>query len=91
MAGVLVLAFAWTVADRAWQAGVPSLYTRLAERGWWLLVIAAVFLAAMSVVGDLVESLIKRAPASRIPATCCRATAACSIGWTRCFPPCRWP
>ena len=28
--------------------------------GWWLLVIAAVFLAAMSVVGDLVESLIKR-------------------------------
>ena len=60
MAGVLVLAFAWTVATAAWQAGVPSLYTRLAERGWWLLLIAAVFLAAMSVVGDLVESLIKR-------------------------------
>ena len=31
MAGVLVLAVAWTVADRAWQAGVPSLYTRLAD------------------------------------------------------------
>ena len=39
---------------------MPSLYTRLAARGWWLLLIAAVFLAAMSVVGDLVESLIKR-------------------------------
>ena len=61
MAGVLVLAIAWTVGDRAWQAGVPSLYTRLAESGWWLLVIAAVFLASMSVLGDLVESLIKRA------------------------------
>lgn len=61
MAGVLVLAVAWTVADRALQAGVPSLYTRLAAGGWWLLVIAAVFLASMSVLGDLVESLIKRA------------------------------
>ena len=39
---------------------MPSLYTRLAERGWWLLLIAAVFLAAMSVVGDLFESLVKR-------------------------------
>jgi phosphatidate cytidylyltransferase len=60
MAGVLVLAVAWTMADQAWQAGVPSLYTRLAGGGWWLLVIAAVFLASMSVLGDLVESLIKR-------------------------------
>jgi phosphatidate cytidylyltransferase len=39
---------------------VPSLYTRLAAPGWWLLVLGAVFLAAMSVVGDLVESLVKR-------------------------------
>jgi phosphatidate cytidylyltransferase len=60
MAGVLVLAVAWVLADRALQAGVPSLYTRLAGAGWWLLLIAAVFLAAMSVVGDLAESLIKR-------------------------------
>ena len=60
MAGVLVLAVAWTLADRALQASVPSLYTRLAAGGWWLLVIAAVFLASMSVLGDLVESLIKR-------------------------------
>ncbi|HSH91287.1 MAG TPA: CDP-archaeol synthase [Ramlibacter sp.] len=60
MAGVLVLAIAWALADRAMQAGVPSLYSRLAAQGWWLLVIAALFLAAMSVIGDLVESLIKR-------------------------------
>jgi phosphatidate cytidylyltransferase len=60
MAGVLVLAIAWTLADGSFQAQVPSLYTRMAARGWWLLLLAAVFLAAMSVVGDLAESLIKR-------------------------------
>jgi phosphatidate cytidylyltransferase len=60
MAGVLVLALAWVWADAAWQAAVPSFYSRLASRGVWLLVIAVLFMAAMSVVGDLVESLIKR-------------------------------
>ena len=65
MAGVLVLAVAWTLADRAWSASVPSLYSRLAEQGWWLLVIAALFMAAMSVVGDLVESLIKRSAGAK--------------------------
>jgi phosphatidate cytidylyltransferase len=60
MAGVLMLAVAWTIADESLQAQVPSLYTRIAGRGWWMLVIAAIFLAAMSVVGDLAESLIKR-------------------------------
>lgn len=60
MAGVVVLAIAWTLADRGLQAGVTSLYSRLAAQGWWLLVLAALFMAAMSVVGDLAESLIKR-------------------------------
>lgn len=60
MAGVLVLAFAWVYADHAWQAAVPSLYTRLAAQGWWLLIVGALFMGAMSVVGDLVESLVKR-------------------------------
>jgi len=60
MAGVLVLAVAWTFADQALQASVPSFYTRLAGQGWWLLFIAVLFMAAMSVVGDLAESLIKR-------------------------------
>jgi phosphatidate cytidylyltransferase len=65
VAGVLVLALAWVLADRALQANVPSLYTRLAAAGWWLLVIGAVFLAAMSVVGDLVESLVKRSAGAK--------------------------
>lgn len=60
MAGVVVLAIAWTLADQAAQAQVPSLYSRLAALGWIVLVLAALFLAAMSVVGDLAESLVKR-------------------------------
>jgi phosphatidate cytidylyltransferase len=58
--GVLVLGVCWVLADRALDASVPSLYTHLASVGWWLLVIAAVFLTAMSIVGDLTESLVKR-------------------------------
>jgi phosphatidate cytidylyltransferase len=65
MAGVLVLALIWTAADRNAGAEIPSLYTRLAGAGWWLLVISAVFLAAMSVVGDLVESLVKRSAGAK--------------------------
>jgi phosphatidate cytidylyltransferase len=60
MVGVLVLGIAWVAADHWLGAGVTSLYSRVANVGWWLLPIAAVFLAAMSVVGDLVESLVKR-------------------------------
>jgi phosphatidate cytidylyltransferase len=60
IAGVLVLGVAWAFADARLGAEVPSLYSRIVAAGWWLLPIAAVFLAAMSVVGDLVESLVKR-------------------------------
>jgi phosphatidate cytidylyltransferase len=60
MAGVLAMAFVWRWWDAAWAAGEPSLYSHLAARGWWFLAVAVIFLAAMSVVGDLVESLVKR-------------------------------
>ena len=60
LAGVVVMAFVWVVADAYWQAAVPSFYSRMAQQGWWLLVVAALFMVAMSVSGDLVESLIKR-------------------------------
>ena len=61
MAGVIVLAIAWTLADNGAQAQVASLYSRLVSSfGWAVLVLAVVFLAAMSVVGDLTESLVKR-------------------------------
>jgi phosphatidate cytidylyltransferase len=61
MLGVMVLAAAWVTADNFWDAGVTSFYSHLARHGVGLMVLALLFLAAMSVVGDLVESLIKRA------------------------------
>ncbi|MFN4120528.1 phosphatidate cytidylyltransferase [Acidovorax sp.] len=60
LAGVMVMAFVWVAADAHWGAAVPSFYSRMAQQGWWLLVIGALFMVAMSVSGDLVESLIKR-------------------------------
>lgn len=60
MAGVVVLALFWSWADRHYGSSVSSFYTVLQSRGTWFLLLAAVFMAAMSVVGDLVESLIKR-------------------------------
>lgn len=60
MLAVLVLALAWSLADAARQAPAPSLYAVLALRSWWLLVLGALFLVAMSVAGDLIESLVKR-------------------------------
>lgn len=58
--GVVLMAFAWVWIDAAQKVEVASFYTRLYEQGWWLLLVAALFMAAMSVLGDLVESLIKR-------------------------------
>ena len=52
--------------DRPRLPAIASLYTLLAERrlvGCWLL--GVVFLAAMSVVGDLFESLVKRSAGAK--------------------------
>jgi phosphatidate cytidylyltransferase len=65
MLGVLVLACAWVWGDGHWHADVPSLFTRLAQHTWLVLLLAGVFLAAMSVVGDLVESLVKRSAGAK--------------------------
>lgn len=66
MVGVLVLAAVWIAIDKSWHTGSPSLFTLLWQRfdlpG---LVLAVVFLCAMSVVGDLVESLVKRAAGAK--------------------------
>jgi phosphatidate cytidylyltransferase len=60
MLGVLVLATSWLWIDQAWQVAVPSLYSHLAVKGVWFLLLGALMMAVMSVVGDLMESLIKR-------------------------------
>ena len=60
MMGVLLVGFIWRWADAAMVVQVPSFYSRLGLYGGWFLVVALVFMAAMSVVGDLFESLVKR-------------------------------
>ena len=65
MIGVLVLSGAWVWGDIYYQASVASLYTRLAVQGWLLLAVGALFLSSMSVVGDLVESLVKRSAGAK--------------------------
>lgn len=63
--GVVVLAVLWVWADASADASVSSLYTRLVDRAWWLLPIGVLFMVAMSVVGDLVESLVKRSAGAK--------------------------
>ena len=60
MLGVLLMAFGWVWADTQWEMDSPSLYSLLNAKGPAYLVLATVFLVAMSVVGDLIESLVKR-------------------------------
>jgi phosphatidate cytidylyltransferase len=60
MVGVLVVAAAWVAADAHWHVSVPSFYTVLQSKGLLLMGVALMFMTAMSVVGDLVESLVKR-------------------------------
>ncbi len=60
MVAVVLLAWLWTGVELWTHPVVPSFYSRLAERGGVFAVIACLFLAAMSVAGDLIESLVKR-------------------------------
>jgi phosphatidate cytidylyltransferase len=67
MAGVLLLALAWTaLIDSRVGVDSASLYGLLFARlGLPLGLFALLFLCAMSVVGDLVESLVKRAAGAK--------------------------
>ncbi|MBA3592307.1 MAG: phosphatidate cytidylyltransferase [Polaromonas sp.] len=62
MVGVLVLCIAWVSLDSTGN----SFYARLAAQyGLPLTLLAMIFLAAFSVVGDLVESLVKRSAGAK--------------------------
>jgi phosphatidate cytidylyltransferase len=66
MLGVLVLAGLWHAADMRWELDSPSLFTILMLRvGIVGLAAGALALAALSVVGDLFESLVKRAAGAK--------------------------
>ncbi len=58
--GVFLLSIIWVWADSHWHSEVASLYSRLQGQHLVVMIIALLFLTAMSVVGDLIESLIKR-------------------------------
>ncbi len=58
--GVAVCALAWIQVEQHVVLDSVSIYGKLLQHGWLVLVIAIAWLAAWSVVGDLVESLIKR-------------------------------
>lgn len=62
MLGVVLLAAAWLALEARWPVIAPSFFaTVLASHGLVLLAVAIVALCALSVVGDLMESLAKRA------------------------------
>lgn len=61
MIGVLVLAGVWLGVDRSFAFDSPSVFTHLRTRlGLAGMVLVVLFLVALSVVGDLFESLVKR-------------------------------
>ncbi len=63
--GVLVLALVWRWADVYFQSDAPSLYSRMYDSEHWFMLPALVGLVGMSVVGDLIESLVKRAAGAK--------------------------
>ncbi len=64
--GALALAAMWITLDRRFGFDSPSLYSQLLDRvGGLGLVLAVLGLCAMSVVGDLFESLVKRAAGAK--------------------------
>ena len=66
MAGALLVAIAWLVIDAAGSLGTESVYTIVANRfGYPGLALVVIFLVAMSVVGDLFESLVKRSAGAK--------------------------
>ena len=60
-ATVLLVALIWIYSDGNGTPDTASLYSRLWAMGAGFLLLGLAFLTAMSVVGDLVESLFKRA------------------------------
>ena len=66
MAGVWLLALLWIWLDSRFDFDSPSLYSSLVlTLGWYGAALALPALCGLSVVGDLVESLVKRAAGAK--------------------------
>ncbi len=57
-AGGMLAAAAWVMACAYWPGSFGAALSRLGP--WWLVLLVAIFLGAVSIVGDLFESLLKR-------------------------------
>ncbi len=60
MLGVFAVSWLWTIFDHTLAPSSTSFFTLLWARGIGVAVPALLFMSAMSVVGDLVESMVKR-------------------------------
>lgn len=70
MVGALLVAAAWLAIDAIAMRGDESFYSIVADRfGYLGVVMIVVFLVAMSVVGDLFESLVKRSAGAKDSST----------------------
>jgi phosphatidate cytidylyltransferase len=67
LVGVMVLALFWTLwVDRALPVDAPSFFSRVRSAfGWLGMFAASAMLSGLSVVGDLFESLVKRAAGAK--------------------------
>ena len=66
VAGVLLLALGWIALESQLDLGSASVFKLLQQGlGWGGLLLAALLLTALSVVGDLFESLVKRAAGAK--------------------------
>ena len=66
MGGAMLLAALWLLLDRSFAMDSASLYSGILQRlGVMGLILVVVFLSAMSVVGDLFESLVKRSAGAK--------------------------
>lgn len=63
--GVFLLALSWLGLDDIFPAMQGGIFERLKLHGWFLFFLNILFLTLMSVVGDLIESLIKRAAGAK--------------------------
>ena len=66
MAGALVVAAVWLWADGGFAAASPSFFAVVAQRySVPAVALVVVFLVAVSVMGDLFESLVKRSAGAK--------------------------
>ena len=63
--GVLLLALMWMWVDTVCVTGSLSIYTLVASKHWVFMLLAVLFLGLMSICGDLLESLVKRAAGAK--------------------------